>query len=106
MIFATCAIDDEIINKEELSRRNNTTISDRPTPQYEQLITLSIVNPGPTYEQLTPSTNVGATEQSLSDRTTYENIEHRLNANESHSAEGLQQRELPASDAYESIKQM
>ena len=65
-------VDAEITNgKEDVSRRNNIDVSD--PPQYEQLKNQSL-NPGPTYERLTPSTNVDATEQDFSDRPTYEDI--------------------------------
>ena len=78
-------------------------------PHYEPLNVLSeqSTHPGPTYEQLTTSTTVDGIGHSLSDRPTYENLGYKLKANESHSIEyeGLQQRQLPASDAYESIKQ-
>lgn len=77
------------------------------TPHYEPLNVLSAqtTHPGPTYEPLTTSSNLGATEQSLSDRANYENLEYKGSAKETHSTEyeGLQHREQLASDAYESI---
>jgi len=92
-------------NKED-SDRNKRDISD--IPQYQELDNLLVqnLNAIPTYEQLTPSTDVDATDQRLSDRTSYENIGYKLNANESRSSEyeDLQQTELPASDAYESLQ--
>ena len=58
---------------EELSEKNRTIKEDSTTPQYENFNAIS-ANPGPTYEQLTTSTNVGATKESRSGRATYDNL--------------------------------
>lgn len=66
-VIAIYVVDDETTKgKKENSYINNINTSD--TPQYDQLKTLS-VNLGPTYEQLTPPTDVDAT-----DRVTYETL--------------------------------
>lgn len=59
-----------------------------------------------TYEELTTSTDVDVNEEGLPDRATYENLDHKLNANESSlpEYESLQQRELMPANEYESIK--
>jgi len=98
-------VDDNRTNgMEEDSERKQDTLN---TPHYEQLNVLSTqsTHPGPTYELLITSTNVGATESSLSDRATYENLGYKGNAKETYSTEyeDIQQREQLASDAYESI---
>lgn len=54
---------------EEDSERSRTSKENPSAAQYEELKHLSVqnLNPGPTYEQLNPSTDVDATERSIYD---------------------------------------
>lgn len=109
ILIAASVIGDKRTNvMEEDSDRSRAHKENSNAPYYEPLNVLSEqnVNIRPTYEQLTTSANVGVIEHGLSERATYENFEHKLNANEPSFTEyeSLQHGKLTPSDEYETIK--